>query len=103
MPALHLDEKNFQRLVLEEKTTALVDFWSPRCGPCRMLAPILEQAAEETPDGTLVAKVNTDEEQELAARYGIMYIPTVISFRNGEELRRFTGLTNKEALLDLLK
>ncbi len=103
MPVVHLDEKNFDRLVLEEKTPALVDFWSPRCGPCRMLAPILEQAAEETPDGTLVAKVNTDEEQELAARYGIMYIPTVISFRNGEELRRFTGLTNKEALLDLLK
>lgn len=103
MPVVHLDEKNFDRLVLEEKTPALVDFWSPRCGPCRMLAPILEQAAEETPDGTLVAKVNTDEEQELAARYGIMYIPTVISFRGGEELRRFTGLTNKEALLDLLK
>lgn len=103
MPVVHLDEKNFDRLVLEEKTPALVDFWSPRCGPCRMLAPILEQAAEETPNGTLVAKVNTDEEQELAARYGIMYIPTVISFRDGEELRRFTGLTNKEALLDLLK
>ena len=56
MPAVHLDEKNFDRLVMEEKTTALVDFWSPRCGPCRMLAPILEQVAEEVPEGTLVAK-----------------------------------------------
>ncbi len=83
MPAVHLDEKNFDRLVMEEKTTALVDFWSPRCGPCRMLAPILEQVAEEVPEGTLVAKVNTDEEEGLAARYGIMYIPTIISFRDG--------------------
>ena len=59
--------------------------------------------AEEVPEGTLVAKVNTDEEEGLAARYGIMYIPTIISFRDGQEVRRFTGLTTKEALLDLLK
>lgn len=103
MPAVHLDEKNFDRLVLEGKAPALVDFWSPRCGPCRMLAPILENIADEVPEGTLVAKVNTDEEQELAARYGIMYIPTVISFRDGKELNRFTGLTNKDTLLKLLE
>ena len=105
MPAVHLDEKNFDRLVMEEKTTALVDFWSEAYYDAQLerLAPILEQVAEEVPEGTLVAKVNTDEEEGLAARYGIMYIPTIISFRDGQEVRRFTGLTTKEALLDLLK
>ena len=103
MPALHLDEKNFQRLVLEEKTTALVDFWSPRCGPCRMLAPILDKFADEAPEGTLVAKVNTDEEGDLAQKYGIMYIPTVIAFRDGQEAGRHTGLTDQAGLLALLK
>ena len=80
-PALHLDEKNFQHLVLEEKTTALVDFWSPHCGPCRMLGPILDKVADEVPEGTLVAKVNTDEEGELARKYGVMYIPTLDAMR----------------------
>ena len=103
MPVVHLDEKNFDRLVLEEKTPALVDFWSPRCGPCRMLAPILDKVADEVPEGTLVAKVNTDEEGSLAQKYGIMYIPTIIAFQNGQELRRTVGLTSKEALLELLK
>lgn len=103
MPALHLDEKNFRRLVLEEKVTALVDFWSPRCGPCRMLAPILDKVSDEVPEGALVAKVNTDEEGALAQRYDIMYIPTVIAFRDGREVRRHTGLTDRDGLLDLLK
>lgn len=103
MPALHLDEKNFRRLVLEEKTTALVDFWSPRCGPCRMIAPILDQVSDEVPEGTLVAKVNTDEEGSLAHEYDIMYIPTIIAFRDGQEVRRHTGLTDQNGLLDLLK
>ena len=103
MPALHLDEKNFQHLVLEEKTTALVDFWSPHCGPCRMLGPILDKVADEVPEGTLVAKVNTDEEGELARKYGVMSIPTIIAFRDGQEVRRHTGLTDQNGLLDLLK
>ena len=103
MPALHLDEKNFQHLVLEEKPTALVDFWSPHCGPCRRLGPILDKVADEVPEGTLVAKVNTDEEGELARKYGVMYIPTIIAFRDGQEVRRHTGLTDQNGLLDLLK
>lgn len=103
MPAVHLDQKNFERLVLEEKHTALVDFWSPRCGPCRMLAPVIDAIAEEVPQNTLVAKVDTDQEPDLAARYGIMAIPTIIAFQNGQELRRTVGLTSKEALLELLK
>ena len=103
MPAVHMDQKNFDRLVMEEKRTALVDFWSPRCGPCRMLGPVIEAISEEVPADVLVAKVDADREPGLAQRFGIMAIPTVIAFRDGQEVRRTVGLTSKEALLDLLK
>ena len=103
MPAVHMDQKNFDRLVMEEKRTALVDFWSPRCGPCRMLGPVIEAISEEVPADVLVAKVDADQEPVLAQRFGIMAIPTVIAFRDGQEVRRTVGLTSKEALLDLLK
>lgn len=103
MPAVHLDEKNFERLVLEEKHTALVDFWAPWCGPCRMLAPVIEEIAGEVPQNVLVAKVDTDQESGLAARYGVMSIPTIISFRDGQEYKRAVGLTSKEALMGLLE
>ena len=103
MPAVHMDQKNFDRLVIEEKRTALLDFWSPRCGPCRMLGPVIEAISEEVPADVLVAKVDADQEPGLAQRFGIMAIPTVIAFRDGQEVRRTVGLTSKEALLDLLK
>ena len=103
MPAVHMDQKNFDRLVMEEKRTALVDFWSPRCGPCRMLGPVIEAISEEVPADVEAAKVDADQEPGLAQRFGIMAIPTVIAFRDGQELRRTVGLTSKDALLDLLK
>lgn len=103
MPAVHLDQKNFERLVLEEKHTALVDFWAPRCAPCRMLGPVIEAIAEEVPQNVLVAKVDADQEPGLASRYGIMAIPTILSFRDGKEYKRTVGLTSKEALLELLR
>ena len=102
MSAVHLDGKNFERLILEEKRTALVDFWAAWCGPCRMLAPVIEELSGEVPDDVLVAKVDIDQEPDLAARYGVMSIPTVVSFRDGEEYRRVVGLTPKDALLALL-
>lgn len=103
MPAVHLDAKSFERLVLEEKRTALVDFWASWCGPCRMLAPVIEEIAGEVPGDVLVAKVDVDGEPDLAARYGVMSIPTVVSFRDGEEHRRMVGLTSKDALMGLLE
>ena len=102
MPAVHLDEKNFERLVLEEKHPALVDFWAAWCGPCRMLAPVIEEIAGEVPQNVLVAKVDIDQEPGLAVRYGVMSIPTVVSFRDGQEYQRTVGLTSKETLMALL-
>lgn len=103
MPAVHLDKTHFQRLVLEEKHTALIDFWASWCGPCRMLAPIIEELSGEVPGDVLVAKVDIDQEPDLAARYGVMSIPTVISFRDGQEYKRVIGLVPKDALTELLK
>lgn len=102
MSVIHLDEKEFDRLIMEEKQTVLVDFWAEWCGPCRMLAPFIEELAGEVPEGVLVAKVDVDREQNLAARYGVMSIPTVISFRDGQEHKRVVGFVPKNALADLL-
>ena len=103
MPAVHMDQKNFDRLVMEEKRTALVDFWSPRCGPCRMLGPVIEQLAEEYEGkDVLVGKVDVDESPELAARYGVMSVPTVILFQNGEEKDRKVGVMPFEVYDELL-
>lgn len=103
MPAVHLDQNNFTRLVREEKHTAIIDFWAPRCAPCRMLGPVVESVAQEVPPDVLVGKVDVDQEPGVAQQFGIMAIPTIISFRDGKEYKRVVGLTSKEALLDLLK
>ena len=102
MPVAHLTKQTFENLVLEGKATALVDFWAPWCGPCKMLGPVIETIAGEVPEGILVAKVNVDEEPELAAKYGVMSIPTVISFKDGDEHRRTVGLLPKDRILELL-
>ena len=102
MPAVHLDKNNFERLVIDEKRTAIIDFWAPRCAPCRMRGPVVEAVAEEVPEGVLVGKVDADQEPELSIRYNVMAIPTLIAFRDGQEVRRTVGLTSKEEILGLL-
>ena len=76
---------------LSEKGTVLVDFWAPWCGPCRMMAPELEKAAEHYGEQVHIAKINIDEQEEAAVRYGVSSIPTLILFRNGAEVSRFVG------------
>ncbi|MDR1114321.1 MAG: thioredoxin [Candidatus Margulisbacteria bacterium] len=98
-----LNSTEFQKEVLENVAPALVDFWAPWCGPCRMMAPILEEAAVELGDKIKIAKVNTDENEALAAQYNITSIPCLILFKGGQEVERFIGVQPREALLTKVK
>ena len=93
---------NFEQEVLKADKPVLVDFWATWCGPCRMLAPTIEEVAEETEGRAIVGKVNVDDEMVLARKYRIASIPTLIVFENGEEVRRSIGVIEKEDVLDLL-
>ena len=88
--------------VVEAAPLAMVDFWADWCGPCKMLTPTVEALAEQYGDRVVTGKVNVDEEPELARRFGIMSIPTVVLFENGQEKNRSVGLVPKEKLLALL-
>jgi len=79
-----------------------VDFWAPWCGPCRMLSPIIEELGDELKGKAKVVKVNVDEEPELAREFGIMSIPTVITFKQGKATSKVVGFRAKEELKDLL-
>lgn len=92
---------NFQKEVLEAKETVLVDFWAAWCAPCKMLSPIVDQVAEERPD-IKVCKINIDQEPQLAMRYGVMSIPTLMVFKSGQVWKKSVGLISKDAVLELL-
>lgn len=80
----------------------LVDFWAPWCGPCKMIAPVLEEVSSEIGDKAKVVKVDVDENQETAAKFGVMSIPTLIVLKDGEVVDKVVGFQPKEALVDLL-
>lgn len=88
---IHVNDSDFEGNVLNSTTPVLVDFWAPWCGPCRMVAPVLEQIADERSDVLTVAKLNTDESPETAMRYGIMSIPTLVVFHRGEPVEGTVG------------
>ncbi|MBP1575899.1 MAG: thioredoxin [Oscillospiraceae bacterium] len=100
MAVLTLTTMNFDEVIAGEKKV-LVDFWAPWCGPCRMVSPIVDEIAEEN-DAFLVGKVNVDNEGELASRYGVMSIPTLMVFQNGELINQALGAMPKEKILSLL-
>ena len=97
-----IKSEQFKSKVLESKNTVLVDFFATWCGPCRMLTPILEQIAEEKKDEIDIFKIDVDECEDLSREFGIMSIPTIMVFKNGQLVKRETGLRPKGAILDLL-
>ena len=95
---LDLTATNFEESIKEG--TALVDFWAPWCGPCRMLSPVIEELAEDFDGKAKICKVNTDEEQDIAVKYGIRSIPTILFFKDGELVDQMVGASSKQVLAD---
>ncbi|UCE00223.1 MAG: thioredoxin [Chloroflexota bacterium] len=95
---IHLSDGEFKELVLESDLPVVVDFWAPWCSPCRMIAPVLEEIAQENEGRVLVVKVNTDEHQEWAMNFGIQGIPTLLFIAGGEIRDRQVGAGSPQAL-----
>lgn len=102
MAEIIITKDNFKQEVLQSDVPVLVDFWATWCGPCMMLAPIVEEIAEEYEGKIKVGKINVDEEPFLAEQFAIQFIPTLMVFKNGEQTERTSGLLQKEQILTLL-
>jgi thioredoxin 1 len=99
---IHVTEDTFEQVILASALPALVDFWAPWCGPCRMIAPIVEDLAKAYDGRAVIAKMNTDEEMQMAGKLGIMGIPTLILFKNGREVDRVVGYAPQHVIEEKL-
>ena len=99
---IHFNNETFEK-ALSEGELMMVDFWAEWCGPCQMLGPLIESLAEKYEGTAVIGKVNTDEEGELAMRYAVMTIPTVIFFKNGKEIDRLVGVMPPDAFIQVLE
>jgi thioredoxin 1 len=102
MSEITVTDSNFEEVVLKAKTPVLVDFWAVWCGPCQMQNPILEDIAKEFEGKAVVAKMNVDENQVTAAKYGVMSIPTLMLFNQGQLVKQMVGVQSKEILVEEL-
>ncbi|MDQ6860459.1 MAG: thioredoxin [Verrucomicrobiota bacterium] len=100
---LTIDENNFENEVTKSDKPVLVDFWAEWCGPCKMIAPVLDEIAKEKGAAAKVAKVNIDDNQSLAFRFNVRAIPTLLFFKNGQVVDQVTGMTSKKDLLGRLE
>ena len=103
MSVLKITESNFEEEVIKSEKPVIVDFYADWCGPCKMMAPIIEKVAEELDGQVKVGKVNTDENLDLAQQFGIMSIPTIMIFKDGNVSKTFVGVTDKTELINGLK
>jgi thioredoxin len=101
--AITVDESNFDDEVTKSAQPVLVDFWAEWCGPCKMIAPILDEIAREKAGAVKVAKVNVDNNQSLSARYNIRAIPTLLLFKDGQLRDQVMGMTSKKDLLSRIE
>ena len=103
MSVLKISEENFEEEVMKSEKTVILDFYADWCGPCKMMSPIIDGVAEELGEEVKVGKVNTDENLELAQKFNIMSIPTIMIFKGGNVVKTFVGVTDKTELINAVE
>ncbi len=103
MAVITITNENYEQEVNQTAVPVLLDFWATWCGPCRMLSPIVDEIAEEIGDAAKIGKINVDEQPELAKKFGIMSIPTLVVIKNGETASKEVGVRSKQAIIEMLK
>lgn len=99
----HINNDSFKEIVLDAKVPVLVDFYADWCGPCKMMTPVLEDVSEELGESAVIAKINVDENMDLAREYRIMNIPAMYVFKNGEVAEKIIGAVPKEQVLEAIR